>query len=531
ALGQPVAEVDGQLVVSLQGELAGYYGRETLVLTFKPHDREGELVAYGSRAFEAMQEYLATRGRFAACALPPAEAEAPPVTLVNGQASALAAEAWPRRYYMINFHLAFLSDERKEQLFSLCLDEDGRPAPEAAAWLEAAGGGEPTDGVSELPEAVVAAAEAAALAEAEREALPIEEAVLGRLKKTAGRLVTYFQEQIDEAPYKRRRGQSEDEALEAMLEERRFLKRELDRKLEEEVVRHQLRVQVRRISQAVILVPGVQRRWALEAGESRRHVSYWENRHTGECEQAGCERCGVTGHEVGLCHDGHLTCPACLGSCGPCGHDHCRSELATCHQCGEGACERCREACATGHLVCREHLGSCGCCGQAYCGGCLERCPECPPDSRLARAHGAVCGACDGIVCRAHAASCALCPATLCGSHAVGCPGCGDRVCVSHMRACSSCELPYCDRCREDGSACRACMAVGHGPLAPESWLAPLAGVQEASRYGRWVVIENERYRYMLGRGLLGDLLVVVEEGRVVKVKEIGLWQKLFGPC
>jgi hypothetical protein len=71
---------------------------------------------------------------------------------------------------------------------------------------------------------------------------------------------------------------------------------------------------------------------------------------------------------------------------------------------------------------------------------------------------------------------------------------------------------------------------VGQSVSPPAAWLEALAQVPVAGRYYGWLGIENDRYRYMLGRGLLGDLLVVTDAaGAVVRVKEIGFWQKLFG--
>jgi hypothetical protein len=105
------------------------------------------------------------------------------------------------------------------------------------------------------------------------------------------------------------------------------------------------------------------------------------------------------------------------------------------------------------------------------------------------------------------------------------------------MGACSQCELDYCSRCRDvdwqrasDVSHCRACGAVGHAGYAQKGWLTPLTSWPNIGRYEHWHGIENDRYRYLLGRGLLGDLLVVTDfEGHIVKVKEIGFWRKLFG--
>lgn len=534
-LGAGVESQGDRLHVSLSGPLAAYYDREALTLTFQPHDPQGELVAFGSRAFEAMLDYLAPRGRHTAGRLPITAATPVAVGLLNGAAAELGASDAPRWGYALNFHLTCLSDERSERLVTFCLDQAGQPAPELEAWLEAVPELTPCDGPATVPPNVLQAAEVLALDEAERLAETLEGQTLGRLRQAATRLVSYYEDQISEIPMRRRKGQSEEEAVGAALAERQNLRGELARKLGEETSRHQLRLQVRRISQAVVEVPGRSRVFRLATAHAERALELWENRHTGALEAPGCERCGslplsAGGLNYGVCVEAHLVCEGCLSRCGTCERDHCRTELTVCHQCEVGSCARCVGHCAEGHAVCSSHLASCSCCGQAFCGGCLDQCPDCLPPGRLARRHGQPCAVCDRAVCEAHAVGCALCGHVVCAADRVGCAGCGDVVCSAHMAPCAHCELPYCARCRDGGVACRACGAVGQAALPPDAWLAALAQVPGSGKYAHWLGIENESYRYMLGRGLLGDLLVVTDgDGEVVKVKEIGFWQKLFG--
>ena len=67
---------------------------------------------------------------------------------------------------------------------------------------------------------------------------------------------------------------------------------------------------------------------------------------------------------------------------------------------------------------------------------------------------------------------------------------------------------------------------VGDGLPATAEWLR---AVPEPHRYPRWTAIENARYRYLLGHGMLGDRLVVTQlDGTFVKAIDIGFWQKLF---
>lgn len=531
-LGAEVARRGDRLAVTLTPPLAEHFGAASLLLTCAPQDDAGELVAYGSARFEQMLAYLATRGRATACALP--ETSAPPLEpqAQNGAITPVATHPSPRDFFLLHYQLACVSDERVEHLRSYCLDAEGRPAPEVAAWLDAASGGVLLPEAAPLPLVVEAAAEQAVLAEADRLAAELEKPLLERLHRIAGRLVAYYEELMADVPVRRRKGQSELEAIEAADEERWRLRRELEYKLGEETARHQLRVQVRRVSLAQARVPGELRRYRLTTPHAERELAVWHNRHTGAAEWPACQRCGVQDGRYGLCAEKHLSCPDCLGRCSTCDRDFCTSELAPCALCGTASCETCLAACTTGHLVCRAHLAPCECCGQVYCTECATACPGCPPTGRLAREHGEACAVCARVLCAKHRHACAWCGDVACAEDRARCPGCGEAGCATHLGPCVQCGIAYCARCRdaEDAHrrpACRACAAVGEAAVVPSSWLAELPN---ASRYGRWTAIENESYRYCLGHGLMGDCLVVLDAAaQPVLVKEIGFWRKHFG--
>ncbi|HEY9723198.1 MAG TPA: hypothetical protein V6D47_14405 [Oscillatoriaceae cyanobacterium] len=532
-LGATVTPRGERLAVTLEPTLAEHFGAAELLLTFMPHDTSGELVAYGSHRFEQMLAHLATRGRSTACLLP--TIDTPPVEprALNGECLPLASAESPRDYFLLHYQLACVSDERIEHLRAYCLDAEGHAAPEIAEWLEAARGGTPLSGTLHLPLAVEATAETQVLAEADRLATELEKPLLERLHRVSGRLVAYYEELMADVPVRRRKGQSEIEALEAAESERWRLRRELEHKLAEETARHQLRVQVRRISLAQARVPGQFKRYRFVTRHAEREVAVWHNRHTGSPEWPGCQRCGAQDGHWGLCAEKHLVCETCLGHCSTCDRDLCTSELTACALCDNPACAGCLEDCTTGHAVCREHLAPCSCCGQAFCGDCLTDCPECAPSVRLASAHGENCGVCRRTLCASHRRRCAWCGGVVCESDTASCPGCGDRLCASHLGPCVQCGIAYCERCRDleeshgHAAACRACTAVGDAMSAPPDWLSNLP---QAPRYGRWTAIENETYRYLLGHGLMGDCLVVTDaDGRPVMDKEIGFWRKHFG--
>jgi hypothetical protein len=213
-------------------------------------------------------------------------------------------------------------------------------------------------------------AEDRAVAAAEGWVKPLEAAALARLEAIGARLVEYYEAQMREVPVRRRRGQSEEEAVAESEELRWQLRRELERKLRDETARHQLRIQVRRISQAVIERPGHMARYRLAAGPVARELAVRTDLHAGTVHWPACERCGsATGH-YGLCAEAHLACPGCLGTCGSCGATRCQAELAGCEACGLPGCPACRTTCAGGHAGCAAHLMPCPGCGQALCPRC-----------------------------------------------------------------------------------------------------------------------------------------------------------------
>lgn len=367
----PADDLEGRLHVALPPELAAHFGRETLVWTFRPHDPQGELVAYGSRAFEEMLAYLGGHGRLTAVRLP--DAGSPPEQTPEvwaGELTGAGEEPATTRYHVFNFQLAFSCDERMERLFTTCLDEEGREQPGVLNWLEADGAAA-SDVPAMVPSPDLArAAEARALGAAEAWARPMEAAALARLEAVGDRLVQFYEAQMREVPVRRRRGQSDEEAVAEAEDLRWQLRRELERKLRDETARHQMRVQVRLVSQAIVEVPGLRRVYRLAGPRGAREIAITHNTYTREALTTPCERCGEGGGPYGVCAEGHLACAECLDRCGSCGLASCRAELLVCETCVQAGCAGCRTRCASGHIGCASHLVACPGCGMALCPRC-----------------------------------------------------------------------------------------------------------------------------------------------------------------
>lgn len=362
----------GRAKVTLPAPLAEYFGNAHLELVFTGEVGSGDvLFAPGSQIFEKMVAYLAGRGRHAAYAFKPRAWPAPEPAALYGALEALPEHPADRRYWVYDFLLSFVTDERVEQLFCVAFDEAGAPAPEALTWLGDPELAEADDVPSHIhPAQRLAEAEHAARQEAERRAQELERAASERLAETAKRLEAYFREMIEEVPVRPRRGQRFEEALEAASAEQARLEAELARRLADEARRHQLRVTIRPLGYATLQVPGQAWRWRLVVRGVSRELRVWQNLATGALESPRCQRCAQEASHWTTCRHSHLICGACSALCKVCEDVYCAHELQRCAVCELVACAGCLLPCVNGHAVCREHRVACACCGQGVCTAC-----------------------------------------------------------------------------------------------------------------------------------------------------------------
>lgn len=360
--------------------LAAQFGSGQLNLVFVGEPAEEEvLVAPGSRLFESMVGFLAGRGRHAAFSLLPQVWPAPEFTGVGGELEPLPDAPADRHYWIYDFLLAFVTDERVEHLFSVAFDESGAIAPDALIWLGEAALADSDDLAAPLhPAHRLAEAEHWARREAEKRAQEPEKTAAERLALTTTRLEAYFRELIEEVPVRPRRGQSFEEALEAASEEQRRLEAELARRLSDEARRHQLRVSIKPLGYATLRVPGRQWRWRISVQGVHRELRAWQDLATGALDGPQCQRCAQAVSQWTACRRAHLICVDCSAQCAECGDICCRQELESCAVCGVGRCAKCMLRCVSGHAVCREHRVVCACCGQGVCTACGVTVGEAP---------------------------------------------------------------------------------------------------------------------------------------------------------
>jgi hypothetical protein len=252
-----------ELVVDLPPALAGHFGRERLYLVFptaaensrelSPHE---DLLVYGSRQFDLMLKLLAGQGQTARLAYPPQVAvevvgAAMPLTWTGFIARQTGAGAnW---YHLFNYRVSYISDEKEEGVITVALDEAGQPAPRLVDWLESAAplpqspAAPPEVPAAELNHLLDQATAATRQRVADR-LIELQQPVQHRLERVLLRLSGYYKLRMQDIGV-------DDPAEQERL--RQELTQDLNRKIADELERHQLRVSVTPISYALAQIPTV----------------------------------------------------------------------------------------------------------------------------------------------------------------------------------------------------------------------------------------------------------------------------------
>ncbi len=456
----------GALHVALTPELTEHFGKPDLQLVFSAahvspyHD----LMAYGSRAFDRLMAYITHHGSFIRHTLPdryPALATRglpDGVTLVNCHTTRVTTRRTGRFLCQFNFHVSFRADDKREELFAVALHENGETIPDWPALLEQS---LPTvvDGVELRDDVLVTLAEEArrrAIYYADQQCATLEQEILPRLHKTLSRLVSYYEEQALEIQDR------SDEPWRAE-EQRAQLRTDLHRKMAEEIENHRLRVTVTLFSVAQLVEPTWEHVLHLrrQADDDSLRVPIARNLFTGTLEPPLCHVCDTPTLGIGLCANGHITCPDCLARCHACARDLClECGLQGCSSCKELLCSDCAVVCgACGQWACAEHCARCPTCQETTCFTCQDVCAGCGTRQcrshlvadHLATAH-LLCSRC-AIICSscarpsAHTATCHYCGQVFCQACVQTCIACGNTYCPAHVMAAPLESGPVCKHC------------------------------------------------------------------------------------
>jgi hypothetical protein len=263
-----------ELIIDLPPRLVGHFGKPRLYLVFptaqgtprvlSPHE---DLLVYGSRTFDLMLALLDGQGETARLEYPRqvslALADAPGPSLRRPQftVTEIAVDRRQEWYQLFNFRITYRSDEKEEAFETVALDADGQPAPAVEALLRQLAplpqSPPPPGAFTPQPEQATAALRHRAAVRAEE----LQRQIRSRLERTLLRLTSFYQRRIAEID------SDQPERDEQLIAE---LQQELERKIVDELERHQLHTRLTPLSTAQALLPSVHVRLSVSAGSVSR---------------------------------------------------------------------------------------------------------------------------------------------------------------------------------------------------------------------------------------------------------------------
>lgn len=390
-----------ELIVTLPPELVEAFGKPKLYLVF-PAGRDGEprdlspnedLLVYGSRTFDQMLALLANRGEVAqlhfATTIDIAFNKSP-LSLHNCQVIENKVASRDELFYLFNFRVIYVSDEKQEQFITIALDASGQPRPDIIEFVAQ------FDSQPHLPDALhttdaqilglkLNQAELEVKKLIDDEADVLQQAIQERLQKVLLRLHTYYQRLLDEI--------DADDPIKAEAL-RNDLQQDLSRQVADEMERHRLRVTVSSISHAVAVIPVADHTLTLATHHTQQMVSLTQNLHSGQVDLLTCHHCDQPVDTLALCDHEHLVHAHCLDTCHCCQKEVChRCGIQSCAICDKKVCFECVASCAyddrwlcaehiqqcaiCGQNYCSDHAATCGVCSQSYCHNCVDTNAEC----------------------------------------------------------------------------------------------------------------------------------------------------------
>ncbi len=505
-------DADESLWVDLPDDLAAHFGKPALHLVFQNSEStsQTDLVAYGSRLFDQMMDFLDRQGGVTLLQLPKRHPGADQLLRAlqprNAAVSGLKLEEDEQLLFVFNWHITYRSDDKREELYTVVLDSDGNRqllAEQGETGLTLNNlfdDGAPLQPEKEaegapLPPRLPPMTHLARLAESARKyalyhadlrCVAFESEILPRLHKVLSRLTSYYEQQIGEVY----------DSHDPQGEKRQILQEDLRRKIAEEIENHRLRVQVRLFSYAILHLPVAVANINLSDGKRNVAVRVTRNLYTGTLDRPVCHACGEPLSALVLDRAGHLLCETCQRQCAECREILCeRCGIYGCPVCGEQHCETCSVYCwSCGQRACAEHSSRCPICADDVCHTCQESCASC--GVRQCRTHLRVDGVTGDLICRQCAVRCPNCHQD--SSHLATCSTSGQRFCTDCIVACAHCQrlvgpafatidpadgLAYCSDCltgcpgcgqpvgKENEPRCQTCgeRCCGHCALACQS--------------------------------------------------------------
>jgi hypothetical protein len=518
------------LDVSLSPDLAEHFGRPRLSLYFHGAEPQAgqELVAHGSRAFDRMLSLLEGRSAFSLLRLPPrvqgGEELVASVRPLNASIRDLRLQEQPQWLFIFHWRLTYRADDRRQELYSIVIDEDGRRVPlledtpgapvqdqsTSGAKKRPRDSGSPWDGVDLNPTKWPATAlgnTSAAGGAQERLTVPPLDLVqvladgeppvlerneeghilppklpplthLTRLAETARRYAIYHADlrcvshEAEILPrlhkslnrltsYYQQQIEEVYDSHDPDGEKRRGLEADLNRKIAEEVENHRLHVQVELIGYVAVERPSAVLEMVLTDGKVSSPVRVVQDRYSGALHRPLCHSCGVPLAAAAVDQSGHLICDNCIEQCRTCGEIVCsKCGVESCPFCGSRNCANCGHACWA--------------CGGRACAEHISRCPTCGDE--VCHACQVECSHCGVRQCRSHLYADAVSAGAaadgkagevqlICPACAVRCPGCSQY--SVQIGTCAVSGQRFCRNCLVNCTECGRSVGPGFYAVSP----------------------------------------------------------------
>ncbi|MBE0477976.1 hypothetical protein IBX65_02495 [Candidatus Aerophobetes bacterium] len=235
-------------------------------------------------------------------------------------------------YLVVNFRVSIISDERKEDLTSIMVDEqtlrtfqDTRfPFSFPFSFQEK----EPVDilEVYCLPE-VIERAKQKATARIRENLKEFMKSHVRRMRRDIERLGNYYEDLKEELKRREQRKSLSPEEKESIPGKIKAVDMEFQRKKEDLKDRYSLKVSLSPFSACRIYLPKVVTRYDVQRKSQEKSILFFWNpllKEREPIEPLVCDACGEETYGVFLCDQLHTLCPHCHFSCPGCGKKICK---------------------------------------------------------------------------------------------------------------------------------------------------------------------------------------------------------------
>ena len=467
--GSPLREEEpGVFGASLPESLrTAFDGADSIRIAFDPEKAATtarvDLVAEGSYLLDRIVEDATRIGwhtvaRIEAPETPPADMIVGSVRPKNATVTVACAVTDSVPHLLFNFRIRMMTDERIDRFESVLIDTRTGKERGCAPCLFEERLALPEEGVVDWAGIADAYRLACGALEArvQLDAQAFRDQADSLRRSEMERITSYFERSVNEALDSKGAGGAEARALEL----------ERERRLAEAEEKYRFTGEAELCNVRTVLLGVTRADVSLAHRGAHRVISMEYDSANLQVPPMFCEVCGAAAAEPVLCFGGHIAGPECVMGCAFCDRVHCRTCIGT-----EGAIA----ACATCHRsVCPDHAEVCALSRRAYC-----------PD---------------------HIHTCAIC---------------GRTVGPEYVARCGSCEQSYCVVCiSPPAERCLTCRSLGVSP-SDDPVIATLRKRDPSlARVAKWRRASNQRFTVLVARGLVWNVLLVVDPSGTVLVQK-----------